>query len=36
MTGFVGAEVIFSCPPNPLEATASPEGDGFKVAVMEF
>src|ERR1700759_4587247 len=35
-TGLVGADVIFSPPPNPLAATASPEGDGFKVAVMEF
>src|ERR1700760_4066974 len=35
-TGLVGADVIFSPPPNPLAATASPEGDGFNVAVIEF
>ena len=33
-TGLVGADVTFSAPPNPLEATACPEGAGFSVAVM--
>ena len=30
-TGFVGAEVNCSPPPNPLEATASPDGAGFSI-----
>ena len=32
-TGLVGAEVACSAPPNPLAATASPLGAGFKMAV---
>src|SRR4029077_14319423 len=35
-TGFVGADVNCSPPPNPLEATASPDGTGFNSAVIEF
>ena len=35
-TGFVGAEVNCSPPPNPLEATGAPDGTGFSSAVIEF
>src|SRR5258708_21547150 len=35
-TGFVGAEVNCSPPPNPLEATGAPEGTGFNYAALEF
>src|ERR1700739_5051113 len=35
-TGFVGADVNCSPPPNPLDATASPEGAGFNSAEIEF
>jgi len=33
-TGFVGADVTFSLPPNPFSAIGSPFGTGFSVAVM--
>src|SRR5258708_14841448 len=34
-TGFVGAEVNCSPPPNPLEATGAPDGTGFNSAVID-
>ena len=34
-TGLVGADIVFSDPPKPLDETASPEAAGFKVPTTE-